>query len=120
MVHIYDTVVIFNLAIDEDTRKELIRLCSLMIENNSAETIKINEWGEKTLAYPTGKHKKGYYVTYLFRGTEEDAEHIGKRLEAFPAVLKHIIVENDLYMNNAEDGMNNAVEEITAMEILFE
>lgn len=116
MIHTYEAIIIFNPGTTEDTRKESIQHCSTMIRDNSAEIIKMDEWGEKNLAYLIHGHKKGYYVSYLFRGTGEDAEHIDKRLGAFPDVIKYIIVENDYYADNEEDTVN----EITAMDILFE
>lgn len=123
MIHTYEAVIIFNTDMTEDTRKELIQNCSTMIRDNSAEIIKIDEWGEKNLAYLIHGHKKGYYVSYMFRGTGEDAEHIDKRLGAFPDVIKYIIVENDYYADKNEDCINSeedTVNEITAMDILFE
>ena len=124
MIHTYEAIIIFNTTgMTEDTRKESIQHCSTMIRDNSAEIIKIDEWGEKSLAYPIHGHKKGYYVTYMFRSTKEDAEHIDKRLESFPDVIKYMIVENDYYADKNEDCINSeedTVNEITAMDILFE
>lgn len=123
MIHTYEAVIIFNTDMTEDTRKELIQNCSTMIRDNSTEIIKIDECGEKRLAYPMHDHKKGYYVIYTFKSTGECAEHIDKRLGAFPDVIKYIIVENDYYVDNDEDCINSeedTVNEITAMDILFE
>lgn len=123
MIHTYEAVIIFNTDMTEDTRKELIQNCSTMIRDNSAGITKIDEWGEKNLAYLIHGHKKGYYVTYTFKGTGEDAEHIDKRIGSFPDVIKYIIVENDYYADKNEVCMNSeedAVNELTAMDILFE
>jgi small subunit ribosomal protein S6 len=76
---LYETTFVVNTALGEEAVKALVEKFTALI-NENAKVEKIDEWGNRKLAYPIDDYTEGYYV-YVKYSSET----------AFPAELKRIL-----------------------------
>jgi small subunit ribosomal protein S6 len=62
----YETMVILNYNLDEESRKGLLEMLLNVLKDNGAQIDSVNEWGVKDFAYEIEKQTKGYYVVIQF------------------------------------------------------
>lgn len=62
----YETMVILNMNLEEESRKELLEMLLNVLKNNGAVVTDVNEWGIRDFAYEIEKQRKGYYVLINF------------------------------------------------------
>lgn len=95
---IYETIIIFRTTrIDTTTLKESIDKFKDMIQGFSKpKKIKMEELGEKKLAYEIKKETSGYYVVFTWTTkTSEDVAELERQLRVDDHVLKFITVRQD-------------------------
>ena len=95
---IYETIIIFRTTrIDTTTLKESIDKFKDMIQGISKpKKIKMEELGEKKLAYEIKKETSGYYVVFTWTTkTSEDVAELERQLRVDDHVLKFITVRQD-------------------------
>lgn len=90
----YETIIIINPTVDEETTKATITKFTDMI-NENGKVEGINEWGKKRLAYPIQKQNEGYYVLINFSSNPEFIDELERVYNITDEVIKHIIVRND-------------------------
>jgi len=62
----YESVVIFNAALEDEQVENNITRIQETIKNNGGTIVEIDRWGRKRLAYPIQKSKTGYYLILRF------------------------------------------------------
>ena len=62
----YETMVILNNNLDEETRKGLLESLLNILKTNGATVTNVNEWGTREFAYEIEKETRGYYVVVDF------------------------------------------------------
>lgn len=88
----YESVIIINPAIDEETIKSLIARFEALI-NNDGKVEKIDELGKKKLAYEIGKNKEGYYVVYDFEANPSLIAELERNYRITDEIIKFIVVK---------------------------
>lgn len=58
----YESVVIFNAALEDEQIESNLSRIQETIKNNGGQIVEIDRWGRKRLAYPIQKSKTGYYA----------------------------------------------------------
>ncbi len=58
----YESVVIFNAALEDEQIENNISRIQDTIKNNGGTIVELDRWGRKRLAYPIQKSKTGYYL----------------------------------------------------------
>lgn len=58
----YESVVIFNAALEDEQIENNISRIQDTIKNNGGTIAELDRWGRKRLAYPIQKSKTGYYL----------------------------------------------------------
>ena len=88
----YESVVIINPNVAEDTIKSLIDRFSTLI-NNDGKVEKVEELGKKKLAYEIGKHKEGYYVVFDFEAKPSLIAELERNYRITDEVIKFIVIK---------------------------
>jgi small subunit ribosomal protein S6 len=63
---------------------------------------KTETWGRRKLAYEIGKHKEGFYVLHVIRGSGELMKEVDRRLRVTEGLVRHLIVRVDERQKVAE------------------
>lgn len=87
----YETVIILDTEISEQTRKNVIA----KIVNYISENGKITEekdLRERTLAYEINGHKKGYYYSFDFEATANSIPELERIYRITDEILKFIVI----------------------------
>lgn len=126
----YETIIIFNPHYDgKTTLKENIDIFKDMCQeftNESKKKIKMDELGEKKLAYEINGQPTGYYVVFTWMGNSENVSEIERCMRINDHILKFITVKQDDDITTLEDlpeedGLTESeqMETIDAMDVLL-
>ena len=88
----YESVVIINPNVEENSLKELIERFQTLI-NTDGKVEQVNELGKKKLAYEIKKNKEGYYVVYDFEAKPSLIAELERNYRITDEVLKFIVVK---------------------------
>lgn len=88
----YESVVIINPNATEETIKSLVERFSALI-NSDGKVEKVDELGNKKLAYEIGKNKEGYYVVYDFEANPSLITELERNYRITDEVIKFIVVK---------------------------
>ena len=90
----YETIIIFDHRYDgKVTLKESINAVAEILDKHCK--LKIEEIGEKQLAYPIKEAKTGYYVVFTWKGYTDDVTTLETHAHADPHILKFITVKKE-------------------------
>ena len=64
-----------------------------LINNNSGELIKVEEWGLLSLARKIKKYNKGFYIHFKFKGSSNTLDEINKKIKVDSSIIRHLIVK---------------------------
>lgn len=94
-MNVYETIIILNNKIINNAKQVLYDNLKLL-EKDFIFT-KIEEWGEKKLAYPIRGYKKGYYISITFACNYivENIDSVLNCLQNSDYIIKYIIVKKD-------------------------
>lgn len=91
----YESVVIINPSVEEQTIKSLIAKFTELI-NSNGKLEKVEELGKKKLAYEIRKNSEGYYVVLNFEANPNLVAELERVYRITDEVIKFIVVrEND-------------------------
>jgi len=91
----YETIFILRADIDSDASERAISRAVGAIEQSGGRLLKVESWGKRRLAFPIGKHRKGFYVymRYLaYRGVVNELE---RNLRMLDTVIRYYTVKVD-------------------------
>jgi small subunit ribosomal protein S6 len=91
----YETIFIVNPDLSEDDRKDLIEKVKGIIDSHQGETLKVDEWGTRKLAYEVKKMSKGHYVLLHYVGGSPVIKELERNLRLMDGVLKYQTVRLD-------------------------
>lgn len=91
----YETILIIHPDLSEEDSKGLIEKVRGIIQSLQGEVLKIEEWGNKKMAYEVKKMSKGYFVLLHFMGTAQVLAELERNLRLTDAVLKYQTVRLD-------------------------
>lgn len=89
----YETIYILRPSLAEGEYDGAQKKFVDLIEKNQGVMIKVDPWGEKTLAYPLNKMKKGYYVLLEYCGEAGLTEELERVFKLDDKVLKYQTVK---------------------------
>ncbi|HEX7520131.1 MAG TPA: 30S ribosomal protein S6, partial [Candidatus Deferrimicrobium sp.] len=64
----YETAILFDPELPEDARKEFLVKLSGIVASFKGEVLKIDDWGNRKLAYPIKKRSNAFYTFLLYTG----------------------------------------------------
>ena len=68
----YETVIIFDSTLEDSQVQEKIQRLSSLVAPNGGDSVKVDLWGKRKLAYPIDKKEQGIYAVLRYE-TEPSA-----------------------------------------------
>lgn len=90
----YETLFVLRPNLEEEKRKELIEKFSSII-NADGEVVKVDEWGNRKLAYEIEKLKEGYYVLVDFKASPELPKELERNFGITEDVIRFVVVNRE-------------------------
>jgi small subunit ribosomal protein S6 len=88
----YEGLFILVPTLEEEARNGIVDRIKGIIENNGTIE-KIDEWGNRKLAYEIKKFNEGYYVIINFEADSEVVNEIDRISKITDQVIRHMIVK---------------------------
>ncbi|HUJ40858.1 MAG TPA: 30S ribosomal protein S6 [Candidatus Acidoferrales bacterium] len=93
---LYDLMFICRPATPEEDIDKIIATLEHTIAERGGKLDKKEKWGARKMAYRVKRHREGYYVLMVLRGTQGDMVHeLERRLKVNDAVIKYMTVRLD-------------------------
>lgn len=87
----YEVMFILKTALEEEKRVALIEKFKGIVEADG-EIEKIEEWGNRKLAYEINKTSEGYYVLMNIKSSKEVPKELDRNFKISEDVMRHLIV----------------------------
>jgi small subunit ribosomal protein S6 len=91
----YESVVIFNAALEEEQIQAAISRTQEAIQTNGGTITETENWGRKRLAYPIQKSKSGYYYVLRYSTVPESISKIERFFFLEEAIIRYLTVKLD-------------------------
>lgn len=88
----YESMYILKPDLEEEARKALIEKFSALVTDNGGKIEKIDEWGQKKLAYEIDYNKEGYYVLMTFEAAPEFPTELERIYNISDSVLRFNVI----------------------------
>ena len=90
----YESVIIINPSVDEETMKTLVTKYTDII-NNEGKVESVDEIGKKRLAYEIMKNKEGFYTVFNFEAKPELIAELERNYRIDDSVMKFITIKKE-------------------------
>lgn len=107
----YEAVYIFDSALEEPAITEKLNRFHALIQQPGEDTIKVNHWGKRTLAYPIKKRETGYYVVANFEAQASKLPEFERAIKLDDGVLRFLVVVNEHDYTPSRDLTDRKMEE---------
>ncbi len=91
----YELTIILNANLDTETNKSELEKINQLITNFEGTIDKIDNWGNRKLAYEIKKMNDGYYSFITFSSPETAPKEIEARLRIMESVIRFLIIRKD-------------------------
>lgn len=91
----YELGFILNPEVSEDETRSLLDRIEHIVANYGSQTVKVNQWGRRRLAYPIDRHRDGYYIFIDMILTPEAVAEIERTLRVSEIVFRHMMKRRD-------------------------
>ena len=89
---VYESAVLINAALDDETIKNLISKIRENITTNGGEIIEVEDWGRKRLAYQVRKSKIGYYAIFRFNSLPDIVPKLERNYQLDDNILRYLTI----------------------------
>lgn len=90
----YETIFILKPSIEEEKRNQLIeKFTGIIAADGQVE--KVEEWGNRKLAYEIEKLREGYYVLVNFKSSPSLPKELERNFRITDEVIRYIVVNLD-------------------------
>lgn len=89
---VYESAVLINAALDDETIKNLIEKVKETITTNDGEILEVEDWGRKRLAYQVKKSKIGYYSIFRFNSSPDLIPKLERYYQLDESILRYITI----------------------------
>ena len=86
----YETAILFDPELPEDARKEFLVKLSGIVAGYKGEVLKIDDWGNRKLAYAIRKRSNAFYTFLLYTGNRGVVEEVERNIKIFEGILRHL------------------------------
>ena len=90
----YETIYIIDSELGEEARAALVERFKNMIES-AGQLEKIDEWGDRKLAYPVNDKTDGYYVLADYSAPADFPAEFERVLKITDGILKYLIIRKE-------------------------
>ncbi|WP_031514310.1 30S ribosomal protein S6 [Desulfofalx alkaliphila] len=91
----YEVMFIIRPDLEEEATEAVVEKVTGLIEKQGGETVKVDKWGKRRLAYEINKLREGYYVVVYFKGTAQVADEMDRVLKITDEVIRHMIIRKE-------------------------
>ncbi|MDR1003183.1 MAG: 30S ribosomal protein S6 [Oscillospiraceae bacterium] len=92
----YESFLIVSCKLDEEGIAAVVKKFQDLIEANAeAESVSVDVWGKRVLAYQINKESTGYYVLFKFASDAEFPAELDRVYKITDGVLRSLIVKLD-------------------------
>ncbi|XFA98211.1 30S ribosomal protein S6 [Candidatus Izemoplasma sp. B36] len=91
----YEVMYIIRPNLEEGVRIALVEELNKILTDYKSENLKVDEWGNKELAYEIADCKKGYYVVLDVEATTEAINELDRVMKIRENVLRHLVIARD-------------------------
>jgi small subunit ribosomal protein S6 len=93
--HQYELIYILQPNVDDATTKDLQERLEQMITSQQGETLSIDRWGKRNLAYPIRKFGEGIYILHRFQMDPKGASELDRLLRFNESVIRYLVTRTD-------------------------
>jgi small subunit ribosomal protein S6 len=86
----YETAILFDPELPEDARKEFLGKLSGIIAGYKGEVLKIDDWGNRKLAYSIRKKSNAFYTFLVYTGSRGVVEEVERNIKISEGILRHL------------------------------
>jgi len=86
----YETAILFDPELPEDARKEFLGKLSGIVAGYKGEVLKIDDWGNRKLAYAIKKKSNAFYTFLLYTGNRGVVEEVERNIKISEGILRHL------------------------------
>ena len=94
MMNKYESVIIVNPNLEEESVKNLIKKFSDLI-NADGTVASVEEMGKRKLAYEINKQKEGFYLVFKFEAKPELIAELERNYRITDEVMKFMVVKEE-------------------------
>jgi len=98
----YETIYILRPTLSEDEINTIVENSSTIITDDKGQTIELDRWGMRKLAYPIKKELQGFYVFCDYSGTPEAVAEMERKFRIDDAVLRYMTIKTADYISADE------------------
>ena len=91
----YESVIIVNPNLEEESIKNLIKKFSDLI-NTDGTVASVEEMGKRKLAYEIKKQKEGFYIVFKFEAKPELISELERNYRITDEVMKFIVIKEEV------------------------
>jgi small subunit ribosomal protein S6 len=91
----YELGIVVNPEASEEQTRAIIDRVAQLVATSGGQTVRVDAWGRRRLAYPIEHHRDGYYVFIDLNMNPEGVAEIDRNLRVSEEVIRHIIVKRD-------------------------
>ncbi len=91
----YESVIIINPNLEEESVKNLIKKFSDLI-NTDGTVASVEEMGKRKLAYEIKKQKEGFYIVFKFEAKPELISELERNYRITDEVMKFIVIKEEV------------------------
>lgn len=91
----YEAVIILQSNLEEDVRNTEIEKMKNIVTSFNGTVEKVNEWGQRRLAYEINKKRDGYYVIINFTSNADAVNEMDRICKISDNVLRHMITVDE-------------------------
>ena len=88
----YEIMYIIRPTLEQESRKALIEELNAILTSRGTESVSVNEWGTRELAYEINDFKRGYYVVLTALASSEAVNELNRVMKIKEDVLRHLVV----------------------------
>lgn len=89
---VYESAILINAALDDETIKNIIGRVKENITTNGGEILEIEDWGRKRLAYQVKKSKIGYYTIFRFNSTPDLVPKLERYYQLDESIIRYLTI----------------------------
>ena len=95
MMNKYESVIIVNPNLEEESVKNLVKKFSDLI-NTDGTVASVEEMGKRKLAYEIKKQKEGFYIVFKFEAKPELISELERNYRITDEVMKFIVIKEEV------------------------
>lgn len=112
MTNYYETCFIARQDLSASRVEELAQEAQKLIESYKGKIHKVEDWGQRVLAYRINKNRKGHYILLEFEAAPEAVLELNRILSLNEEILRHMSVRLD----KLSDGPSVQLEKTSSRE----